>query len=75
METDWRPEDLTDEQRKDLADGFFQHMIYGILWCVGGVVLTLFTLSMGRVGIVFWGAIVYGIYDFFKGLGGWMKFK
>ena len=35
----------------------------GILWTLGGVLLTLSPL-----GFIFWGAIVYGIYLFFRGL-------
>ena len=38
-------------------------MIYGALWCVGGTVLTL-----ANVGFIFWGAILFGGVQFFKGL-------
>ncbi|GAB3936659.1 hypothetical protein [Mucilaginibacter myungsuensis] len=38
-------------------------MIYGALWCVGGTVLTI-----ADVGFIFWGAIVFGGIQFFKGL-------
>ena len=75
MGTDWEPHELPNEQRKELADAYFRHMIYGILWTVGGTVVTLLTLSSGRGGIVFWGAIIFGIYDFFKGLVGWLKYR
>ena len=38
-------------------------MLHGGLWCVGGVALT-----MAHVGFVFWGAILFGGIQFFKGL-------
>jgi hypothetical protein len=38
-------------------------MLYGALWCVGGTVAT-----MAHIGFIFWGAIVFGGIQFFKGL-------
>lgn len=38
-------------------------MIYGALWCVGGIVATA-----ADIGFIFWGAIVFGAIQFFKGL-------
>jgi hypothetical protein len=38
-------------------------MLYGALWCVGGIVLTL-----AHIGFIFWGAIVFGAIQFFRGL-------
>lgn len=38
-------------------------MIYGSLWCIGGTVLTI-----ADVGYIFWGAIIFGAIQFFKGL-------
>jgi hypothetical protein len=37
-------------------------MLYGALWCIGGIVLT-----MANVGFIFWGAIVFGAIQFFRG--------
>jgi hypothetical protein len=37
-------------------------MLYGALWCIGGIVLTL-----AHVGYIFWGAIVFGAIQFFRG--------
>lgn len=37
-------------------------MIYGALWCVGGTVLTL-----AGIGLIFWGAILFGAIQFLKG--------
>lgn len=38
-------------------------MLYGALWCTGGVIATA-----ADIGYIFWGAIVYGGIRFFKGL-------
>ncbi len=38
-------------------------MLYGALWCVGGLALTL-----ANVGFIFWGAIIFGGIQFFKGV-------
>jgi len=37
-------------------------MLYGALWCIGGTVLTI-----ADTGFIFWGAIVFGGYQFIKG--------
>lgn len=38
-------------------------MLYGALWCIGGTALT-----MADVGFIFWGAIVFGGIQFFRGV-------
>lgn len=48
--------DLKREQAK-------KDMLYGALWCVGGTVATL-----ANIGFIFWGAIIFGGIQFFKGL-------
>ena len=45
--------------RKEQAN---KDMLYGALWCVGGIVMTV-----SDVGPIFWGAIVFGGYQFLKG--------
>src|SRR5688572_4909579 len=37
-------------------------MIYGALWCIGGTVATV-----ANIGFIFWGAIVFGGFQFIKG--------
>jgi len=37
--------------------------MYGALWCVGGIIAT-----MSDIGAIFWGAIIFGAIQFFKGL-------
>ena len=38
-------------------------MLYGALWCIGGIFATA-----AHIGFVFWGAILFGGIQFFKGL-------
>lgn len=47
-------------------------MLYGTLWCIGGSIVTAVTYSAassrGGTYFVFWGAIVFGGFQFLKGL-------
>ncbi|MEN9638670.1 MAG: hypothetical protein RLZZ262_538 [Bacteroidota bacterium] len=52
-------EQIAEEKR----EGASKDMLYGALWCIGGVVATV-----ADFGYVFWGAIVFGGVQFFKGL-------
>jgi hypothetical protein len=48
-----------------------KNMLYGGLWCGGGIVVTVVTLSMSQGGgtyVVAWGAILFGAIQFFKGV-------
>lgn len=66
---------LTQDQRQALSNAYFRHIIAGILWCVGGAVLTAVTLALGNgSGVIFWGAILFGVVDFFRGLFGWIRY-
>ncbi|NMM47666.1 hypothetical protein [Marinigracilibium pacificum] len=38
-------------------------MIYGALWCIGGLIATV-----ADIGFIFWGAIVFGAVQFFRGV-------
>lgn len=38
-------------------------MLYGALWCIGGIIATV-----ADFGYIFWGAIVFGGIQFFRGL-------
>lgn len=38
-------------------------MLYGALWCVGGLVATA-----ANIGFIFWGAIIFGGFQFIKGV-------
>ena len=70
---DWDPKDLTAQQREEFVTYYRNHMIYGVLWAGGGTIVTVISLQTG--GIIAYGAIIYGIFDFFKGLSGWLKYK
>jgi polyhydroxyalkanoate synthesis regulator phasin len=41
----------------------YKDMICGALWCIGGIVATV-----ADFGYIFWGAIVFGAIQFFKGV-------
>ena len=47
-------------------------MLYGALWCIGGIVVTAVTYSTalvrGGTYYLFWGAILFGFLQFFQGL-------
>lgn len=45
---------------KDSAN---KDMLYGALWCIGGTIGTL-----AEIGYIFWGAIIFGAFQFFRGL-------
>lgn len=51
--------------QKDRAN---KDMLYGALWCIGGTALTL-----ANIGFIFWGAIIFGAIQFFKGLANSVK--
>lgn len=43
--------------------GANKDMLWGAVWCVGGIIGTV-----ADTGYIFWGAIVFGAIQFFKGL-------
>lgn len=46
-------------------------MLYGALWCIGGIIVTVATYSAASNGgtyIIAYGAIIWGAIQFFKGL-------
>lgn len=49
-----------DNAKKERAK---KDMLYGALWCVGGTVATI-----ANIGFIFWGAIIFGGIQFFRGL-------
>ena len=70
--------DESAEDRKELASECARHMVYGVLWAVGGTLVTVATYeaaSEGETYVVAWGAILFGIFDFFRGLFGWLKYS
>jgi hypothetical protein len=68
----------TPEGRQAMAAQYKRHMLYGILWAAGGTAVTIATYEAASEGgwyIVAWGAILFGIIDFFRGLFGWLKYR
>lgn len=68
----------TPEGRQAMAAQYKRHMLYGILWVVGGTAVTIATYEAASEGgffIIAWGAIIFGIVDFFRGLFGWLKYR
>ncbi len=66
------------EGHEALASKYARRMLYGVLWAVGGTIVTVVAYeaaSPGGTYIIAWGAIVFGIIDFFRGLFGWLKYK
>lgn len=56
--------DNIEQQIKDATkERANKDMLYGALWCIGGIVATV-----ADFGYVFWGAIVFGAIQFFKGV-------
>jgi hypothetical protein len=48
-------------------------MLYGALWCIGGIVVTAVSYSAaasagGGTYVITWGAVVFGAIQFFRGL-------
>jgi len=72
---DWAPEDLSAEQRQEVCDHYKRHMIYGALWCGGGLAVTVLTFSGGRGGLLCYGAIIWGLIDFCRGFNGYLTYK
>ena len=46
--------------------GPMNDIVWGLIWGVGGTAVTLVTIESG-FGVVFFGAIIYGIYRVLKG--------
>lgn len=62
---------LSELKSKALREAGQKDMLYGALWCIGGIVVTVATMSAASGGgtyVVAWGAIVFGAIQFFRGL-------
>jgi len=48
-----------------------KNMLYGALWCIGGIIVTAVTYSSASGGgryVIAWGAIIFGAIQFLRGL-------
>jgi hypothetical protein len=61
---------------QELSLKYKKRMLYGVLWTVGGLIASAISYSAASSGgtyFVFWGAVLYGIFDLLSGLFGWVK--
>lgn len=69
------------EEQQKLAEKYKRRMGYGLLWFIGGLIVSLITYvaaatsPTGGPYIVAWGAIIYGLFDISRGFRGWYKLK
>lgn len=78
IETGLRAEDadvvianLQNQYKQEKREAGNKNMLYGALWCVGGLLVTILTYSAASDGgtyVVAWGAVIFGAIQFFKGL-------
>lgn len=64
--------------REDMRKGYSRRIFYGLLWAVGGIIATSVgyeSASSGGSYYIFYGAIIYGIWDILSGLYGWVKYS
>jgi len=69
---------MTPEGRQAMAAQYRRRMLFGFLWAAGGTAVTVGTYEAAGEGGVFfiaWGAIIFGIIDFLRGLFGWLKYR
>src|SRR4051812_22109391 len=59
---------VEDEIAKAQKDRAKKDMLYGALWCIGGLIATA-----AHIGFIFWGAILFGAVQFIKGLVNFSK--
>ncbi|MES2288077.1 MAG: hypothetical protein V4547_20490 [Bacteroidota bacterium] len=52
-----------EEERIITKEKAKRDMLFGALWCIGGIIAT-----SAHIGFIFWGAIVFGGIQFFRGL-------
>ena len=67
--------EISPETNNTNADRCVGLMVSGLLWAIGGSAVTYYTYQAaadGGIFIIAWGAIVFGIWDFLKGLFGLM---
>jgi hypothetical protein len=53
------------------VDAGRKNMLYGALWCIGGLIVTVISYQAAEGGgkyVLAWGAILFGAIQFFRGL-------
>ncbi len=60
-------------QSKEKQEAGRKNMLYGALWCIGGLAVTFFSYQSATTGggkyVIAWGAVIFGAIQFFQGLG------
>lgn len=62
---------LQNQYKQEKKEAGNKNMLYGALWCVGGLLVTFLTYSAASNGgtyVVAWGAVIFGAIQFFKGV-------
>jgi hypothetical protein len=62
---------LKEARSKAIKEAANKNMLFGALWCIGGIVVTALTYSAAAGGgryVVAWGAVVFGAIQFVRGL-------
>lgn len=62
---------LQNQYKQEKREAGNKNMLYGALWCVGGLLITILTYSAASDGgtyVVAWGAMIFGVIQFFKGV-------
>lgn len=63
---------LVEYRAQSLRAAGFRNIVFGALWCIGGIVVTAISYSAavngGGTYLVTWGAVVFGAVQFFRGL-------
>lgn len=62
---------LSEARDAQLKEAAQKNMMFGALWCIGGIVVTVLTYSAASEGggyVVAWGAIIFGAVQFFRGM-------
>lgn len=62
--------EIKEEYNKAFKEQAEKDILYGALWCGGGIVLTA-----ANIGLIFWGAIVFGGFQLIKGFVNQAKIK
>jgi hypothetical protein len=64
--------DLSEKRTAAIRAASRKNVVYGALWCIGGLIVTIVSYSEATDGgryVVAYGAIVFGAIQLFRGLG------
>lgn len=64
-------EGMEDSYNKEKKEKAIKDIIFGALWCIGGIVVTIVTYNAASGGgtyVIAWGAILFGGIQLLKGL-------